>query len=170
MRMAKTDRQLRQCPKCGALYDREEARCPYCGFIHEAGAEKKFLRKLESTRRELDLVDDQAREDYKEELRRSSRRTGKRVLLIAGILALLAGAFFLWERSLFRDDRDYAQEMVWQHEHFPELDRLYEEGRYEELDERLYTYGRENHDLWEWQYYEEFYDYKDQIREKEKQP
>ena len=87
-----------------------------------------------------------------------------------GILALLAGAFFLWERSVFRDDRDYAQEMVWQHEHFPELDRLYEEGRYEELDERLYMYGQENHDLWEWQYYEEFYEFKDEIREKEKQP
>ena len=114
----------RKCPKCGALHDSTEAACPYCGYIHEAGAEKRFFRNLEQTRRELDQVDDQAREAYRREILVRSRGILKRVLIIGGILAAVILFFVLAERALFRDDRDYSKEMVWQHEHFPEFDAL----------------------------------------------
>ena len=60
-----------------------------------------------------------------------------------------------------KQDRDYVQEMVWQHEHFPELDRLYEEGKTEELLELLHRYGAEGHDMWDWPHYEEMMEKED---------
>ena len=146
----------RICPKCGAAYPETEPKCPYCGYIHETGAERKFFGKLEETRRTLDRVDDEAREEYYREIRKSSGAAAKRILIAAVILAAAVGLFALSEHYMFREDRDYSREMVWQHEHFPELDRLYEEKDYAELDALLDKYGAEGHDIWDWDHYEEF--------------
>lgn len=146
----------RKCPKCGAVYIWTEAKCPYCGYIHETGAEQKFFRKLEDTRQRLDRVDDAVREDYRDEIRKNSRAIIKRVIIVAAVIAGIAGLFAWSEYRLFHDSRDYSKEMVWEHEHFPELDSLYEEGKYEELDRLLNEYGAEGHDVWDWKYYDEF--------------
>ena len=146
----------RMCPKCGAVYPKTEPKCPYCGYIHEEGAERKFFHGLERTRRTLDGVDDAARQDYRAEIRKNSRAVVKRVLIAAAILAAVIGLFAFAENRMFRDDRDYVQEMVWQHEHFPELDRLYEEKNYEELDALLNKYSAESHDIWDWDHFDEY--------------
>ena len=147
----------RKCPRCGAVYAVTEDRCPYCGYIHEAGAERKFMRGLEDTRRQLDRVDDEAREDYRNEFLRNSRAIIKRVLIAGIIIGGIAAFFLITEHFLFRGGhKDYSKEMVWQHEHFSELDQMYEEKRYEELEERLSVYGAEGHDIWDWKYYDEF--------------
>lgn len=146
----------RVCPKCGAAYSLSEPRCPYCGYIHETGAERKFFRRLEKTRQDLDMVDEEARAEYHREMRKNSGAAVKRILIAAAILAAIAGLFALTERYRFRDDRDYSREIVWQHEHFPELDRLYEEENYTELDALLNRYGAEGHDVWDWDRYDEY--------------
>ena len=146
----------RTCPKCGALYPKTEPKCPYCGYIHEEGAERKFFRGLEGTRQTLDRVDDAVRQDYRAEMRKNSGAIAKRVLIAAAILAAVIGLFAFTEYRVFRDDRDYVQEMVWQHEHFPELDHLYEEKNYEELDALLDKYSAERHDVWEWDHYDDY--------------
>lgn len=146
----------RICPKCGAVYPVTDAKCPYCGYIHEEGAERKFFGKLEETRRTLDRVDEEVRAEYHTEFRKNSGAVAKRILIAAAILAGIVGLFVYSERAMFRDDRDYSKEMVWQHEHFPELDRLYEKKSYEELDALLRQYSAEGHDVWEWDHYTEY--------------
>ena len=149
-------KQERICPKCGAVYAVTEAKCPYCGYIHEEGAERKFFGKLEETRRTLDRGDEEARAEYHAEFRKNSGAAAKRILIGAAILAGIVGLFVYSEHAMFRDDRDYSKEMVWQHEHFPELDRLYEEESYEELDALLRQYSADGHDVWDWDHYEEY--------------
>ncbi len=145
------------CPKCGAEYDPSNAKCPYCGYIHEEGAEKKFLNDLEQKRQELDKVDDQARLDYKNEWKRDGKSVLRRILIVAAVLAALIILAVVVQKANdpFGDDRDYVQEMVWQNEHFPEFDKLYEEGKTKELIELLHKYGAEGHDVWDWAHYDE---------------
>ena len=145
-----------RCPRCGGEYDPSLAKCPYCGCINEKGAEQKFLKDLEQKRQELDKVDDKARQDYKNEWKRSGKSVLRRILIIGAVMAVLVIALLIIHKVTDqREERDYVQEMVWQHEHFPELDRLYEEGKTQELLELLYRYGAEGHDVWDWPHYEE---------------
>ncbi len=154
------------CSNCGAPIAQNMPKCPYCGHIHEEGAERQFMQDLETTRRKLDQVDDEARAAYRQEWKKNSLSITKKVVIALVIIGGIVGLFALSEYMLFRDDKqDYAQEMVWQHEHFPELDALYEAGKYEEALELFYTYSGENHDMWEWQYYEEMMDYAEQEAE-----
>ena len=53
-----------ECPNCGAVFEAKEPKCPYCGHINPMGAEAKFLRDLEKTRKDMDQVDDEARKAY----------------------------------------------------------------------------------------------------------
>ena len=147
------------CPKCGGEYDTSLAKCPYCGYIHEKGAERKFLNDLEQKRQELDKVDDQARKDYLNEWKRDGKSVLRRILIVAAVLIVLVIAVLIIHKlGDAGEDRDYAREMVWQHEHFPEFDRLYEEGKWQELQDLLFQYGAEGHDVWEWAHYEEIRD------------
>ena len=150
------EEKLISCPKCGGAYSPSLPKCPYCGYIHERGAERKFLNDLEQKRQELDKVDDQAREEYKNVWKSDGKSILRRILIIAAVLIALAAVILILHQCADSgDDGDYVQEMVWQHEHFPELDRLYEEGKTEELLELLYRYGAEGHDMWDWPHYEE---------------
>ena len=45
-----------ECTNCGAVFDAGEPKCPYCGHINPMGAEAKFLRDLEKTRKELNQI------------------------------------------------------------------------------------------------------------------
>ncbi len=147
------------CPNCGAAFDPREPKCPFCGYIYAQGAERKFMRDLEATRQELDHVDDEARENYKAEWKKSGLSVTKKVLIVLLAVGILAGAFALAEYRSYQDKRDYAKEMVWQHEHFPELDELYEAGKTDELIEKIYEYGAEDHDVWSWEHYDEVMGY-----------
>ena len=144
------------CPDCGARFPRTETRCPYCGKICEEGAERSFLQDLEETRRKLDRVDDQARADYKNEWISHGRSVGKKLLILLAVFAVLAAAAFVALHDPGGGtDGDYAQEMIWQHEHFPEFDALYEAGNLQELREKIWEYGAAGHQVWDWAHYDE---------------
>ena len=151
------------CSNCGAPVALNMPKCPYCGHIYEEGAERQFMQELEATRQKLDRVDDEARAGYRQEWKKTSVSVVKKVVIALVIIGAVAGLFVLSEWMLFHDGKkDYAQEMVWQHEHFPELDALYEAGNYDEALELFYTYSEEDHDMWDWQYYDELMDYAEQ--------
>ena len=154
-----------ECPNCGAVFDAEETRCPYCTYMNPEGAEAKYLKDLENKRRDLDNVDDQVRDGYRKEIKKSAGTAMKVVLITALVLAVLGGALFFAENRIFNRDRgDYAAELAWEHERFPEYNKLLEAGKYEELIEELAEDG-ENHDVWNWERYDEFMEIADSLWE-----
>ena len=152
-----------ECPNCGAVFDAEETRCPYCSYIHPEGAEAKYLKDLEDTRRNLDTVDDQVRSGYRKEVRKSAGTALKTVLIIALILAVVTGGFVYAENRLFHHDRDdYAAELAWEHQRFAQYDSMLEAEDYEALMEAIAEDG-EDHDVWNWERYDEFMEIADRL-------
>ena len=95
-----------ECPNCGAVFDAKETRCPYCSYINPEGAEAKYLKDLEDSRRNLDAVDDKVRSGYRKEIRKGAGTALKTVLIIALILAVVIGGFIYAEHRLYDDDRE----------------------------------------------------------------
>ena len=153
-----------ECPNCGAVFEAREDKCPYCGYINPLGAEAKFLRDLETTRKELDVVDDEVREDYKAEMKKGAKSTVKTVVIVFIILGIIIGGFIALEKTLFNTDYDgnYADELIWQRTAYAEYDELLEAGKYDELMERIADDGEE-HDVWSWEHYEEFMEIADEL-------
>ena len=145
-----------ECPNCGAVFDANETKCPYCSYIHPEGAEAKYLKDLEGRRRSLDTVDDQVRSGYRKEIRKGAGTALKTVLIIALILAVVIGGFIYAEHRLYDDDReDYAAELAWEHQRFPQYDGMLAAGEYEALMSAIAEEG-EAHDVWNWEHYDEF--------------
>lgn len=153
-----------ECPNCGAVFEARDAKCPYCGHINPMGAEAKFLRDLEHTRKQLDKVDDEAKETYKGEMKRGTRSAVKTIIIVAIVIALLIVGYRIMENTMFYYGfkGDYAKELSWEHEAFEEYDELYEAGKYDELMERIAEDGEE-HDVWNWENYDEFMEKADEL-------
>ena len=153
-----------ECPNCGAVFDAGEPKCPYCGHINPMGAEAKFLRDLEKTRKELDNVDDEAKAAYSGEIKKSAKSTLKTVMIVAVIIAILVGGFFILEKTVFNYGfkGNYADELAWEHEAFAEYDELFEAEKYEDLMERIAADG-DKHDVWNWENYDEFMEIADEL-------
>lgn len=152
-----------ECPNCGAVFDAKETRCSYCGYINSESAEAKYLKNLEDRRRDLDTVDDQVRSEYRKEIRKGAGMALKTVLIIALVLAVVVGGFVFAENRLFNNDKDdYAAELAWEHQHFPEYDKLFEAEDYEELIAVIAEDG-ETHDVWNWEHYDEFMEIADRL-------
>lgn len=153
-----------ECPNCGAVFGAGEPKCPYCGHINPMGAEAKFLRDLEETRKELDNVDDEARAAYGGEIKKGAKSTVRIIAVIVIIAAILAGVIHVLNNTMFYYGfkGNYADELAWEHEAFAEYDELFEAEKYEDLMERIAADG-EKHDVWNWENYEEFMDIADEL-------
>ena len=145
-----------ECPNCGAVFAAQEASCPYCGAFNPAGAEAKFLRDLEKTRRDLDNVDEEARASYAGEIKKGAGSAARIVAIVLAAILVLAGGFLLLEKTVFSSDkRNYAEELAWEHRRFAEYDALFDAEEYEALMAAIASDG-EAHDVWNWERYEEF--------------
>lgn len=146
-----------ECPNCGAVYEAGEAKCPYCGHIDPMGAEAKFLRDLEGTRKKLDSVDDEAKQAYSGEIKKGARSTVKVILIVAIVIAILVGVVHVLNNTMFYYGfkGDYQKELAWEHERFLEYDVMLDNGEYEKLMEAIAIDGEE-HDVWSWERYDEF--------------
>ena len=82
-----------KCPNCGAVFEVREDKCPYCGYINLGGAEAKFLRDLEETRKKLDVVDDEARQEYKDEMKAGGKHVVKLIMIVYVVILVLVGVF-----------------------------------------------------------------------------
>ncbi|MCM1189184.1 MAG: hypothetical protein NC541_07790 [bacterium] len=146
------------CESCGGYYDRDLPKCPYCGSINIEGAEKEYLEKLEDVRGEMEELDGMPKKKLRETAQKQGRRL--RMILAAGATAALAAAAVLWYINR-PDDTDYKAEYLWQQEHYPQLDALYESGEYDGLLELMEELsGEENANLFNWEHYEFLEDYR----------
>lgn len=143
------------CQNCDAEFDEKEVKCPYCGFLYAPGMEKKYMSDLEDKRQALDVVDDEARADYRKEATTSGKKALRAILIVAAILLVIFGASKLHEYLLFHDKYSTEEELLWQQETFPILDKYFEEGDYDACEEILYSDENKDHHTWDWQHYEE---------------
>lgn len=142
------------CQNCKAEFDENETKCPYCGFLYAEGMEKKYLDDLEEKRLELDVVDDKAREEYKEDAKKNGKKVIKIVLIVSAIMLVLVGYWHIDENRTWHNKYTAEEEIVWQQETFPVLDELYEKGDYDSCWDILLAEENADHQTWEWQYYE----------------
>ena len=148
--------ELITCPNCGAEYDKHLPKCPYCDYINPEGAEEKYLGDLEKVRQELDHVDELAAEHVRTEVRNSTKKLVKRLILIGVVILAIVGTTFLIDYINSRRHYDYEMteaELLWQKDAFAKLDSLYEKGSYQEAADLLNTYMEEDHRIWDWKHY-----------------
>ncbi len=148
-----------KCPNCGAMIDPHEPKCPYCGYINPSGAQEQFMDKLEQNRLKLDNVDEEAAGLYEKEMKKKGRRlaitAAVTVVVIAAVLLFAKFKDRLFYSSFERTAEEEVAEIAWQKEHFPELTKLYDAGKYDELLDLYseYLLLDDIHDLWYWEHY-----------------
>lgn len=118
-----------KCPQCGADFDDNMPSCPYCGAFHYKGAEAEYMGKLEGIKDDLGKLSNVGKHTYKKEIKHHIRRLVLTVSVIAGVI-LLVVMFIRMGRQ--REEAGYQkrqkEQLLWQRETFPQLDKWYEEG------------------------------------------
>ncbi|MBO4845273.1 MAG: zinc ribbon domain-containing protein [Lachnospiraceae bacterium] len=151
-----------KCPNCGADIDETLSKCPYCGYINIEGAEDQYMDKLEDVRSKLDVVDDEARDEYKKGLFKPL----KVIIIVSVIVFVIFCAGLLLSARIDKINKDSSThtgedtlaEMKWEKEHYALYDELLESGEYDELVETIYQDRNEGHTVHRWDHYN-FYTY-----------
>lgn len=140
------------CASCNGCYEDELPKCPYCGSTNIKGAEKEYMEKLEDVRGKMEGLEEVPAETLQAVLKKQGRKLWI-VILAIGILALLFfTVLFFTERT---EDTDFKEEYLWKQEHYPELNELFDSGRYDEMEELFYKLGEdEASNLFDWEHYE----------------
>ena len=128
---------MKICQSCGGSFKESLSKCPYCGTLNEEGAEREYGKKLNKIRERLDVVDELAVENFRNEVR---------LFFKVFVISLIICAFlaFLWvftqknrtsRRAAFEDERSRAaktyEEIRKNHEKTAKWDALFEAGEYE---------------------------------------
>ena len=118
------------CRSCAASFSADLPQCPYCGTMNLPAAEQAYMNKLEGIRGDLSELHEQTKRDMKT----GFRKLQKRLIVIGVLIALLLGGLAVHDlvRQKQENLRD-KEEIVWQLDNIPRLDRLYENGDYDEL-------------------------------------
>lgn len=145
------------CQNCGASFDASEPKCPYCGHISYPGAEEKFMKDLNQIKEDLSDVSEIPKKNYKRAMTKQSKVviiTLVIVLCIAGIIAAFVHIFNKLSDTYFGYDQ--KTEMLWERETFPKLDKMYEDGDFQEILEFQQKMYEENnhHSLYNWEHYD----------------
>lgn len=141
------------CRSCGAEVEECLPKCPFCDTFILQGAEQEYMDKLHQVREDMEDLKQIPEETVKQELKSQGRRI-RRILIIAGIAAALLAGLFVWEDH--RYDRDNKADYIWGQQNFPAMNELYENGKYEELEQLYYEALMDDKPVWNWEYYEEF--------------
>lgn len=146
-----------KCPNCGAKIDALDSNCPYCGYINVEGAEKKYMDELEEVRSKLDVVDDEAREDYAKGLGSIVKVIIVAVTVMICVIAIILITYLRLKAKNADADlhsgEDILAEMTWKKENYPKFDSLYEDGDYEKLYETIENAKTvEKHRIYDWQH------------------
>ena len=139
------------CPSCGAQFEDTLARCPYCGTMYYPAAEKEYMSQMEDLREDVGELKELPKEEAKQHLKKRAAFI-RTVLILIAVIAAVAGGLYL--RSERREARETEEEYRWIREHAPELDSLYESGRYDEMTERYSEWRNEGKPVWLWEHYE----------------
>jgi len=117
------------CPNCGGDFSIEDSRCPYCDALNPQGAEKAYMNTLE------DLMDEteELAEDAEEGIETAIKSNARWILILAiAVLSIIVVSVAAIRCADSSDERreveSYQTRENFRSEHFPEFDRLYEEG------------------------------------------
>ena len=145
------------CDSCGGEFDSGLAKCPYCGTLNPSGAEKEYLGKLEDVHEDLEELKGVPEEEVRQALKRSGSYL-KRVIVAVVLLAVVAvGGYYIWERAYdarLSNGRSERENYLWEEENFPIMDKLYEQGEYDELVSFMSAAGEEGYVTYNWEHYE----------------
>lgn len=147
--------KMKKCPNCGADIDIHIDKCPYCGYINEQGAEEQYLGNLEKIKDTLDVLDDEIESSYWKEVLKAALLALKTVL-ISGVIVIIAVVFVL----NFGDKNGYwgfsgryeqeKEQLVWELGIYPQLDELFEQGKYDEIEAIIYSEENSGKSFYNW--------------------
>lgn len=132
--MAKKSSNMLICNSCGGEYTSDSARCPYCGTVNIPGAEKEYMNKLDNIEGKLDDLQWVSLREMKKAV--CSLRKYIKVIAFALVLFIIVVCIRQWivERATDVSTKEMTvEDYLWQVENYPEWDKLYEEGKYDEL-------------------------------------
>lgn len=151
------------CKNCYGQFEDSEAKCPYCDMIYVPGAEKAYMGQMEGIRQNLDKVDDIVVTDF----RKNVKRFFVTFLIAFGVVLLLIGVPILIGRlneakerkSVPGQIRAQIQQTVEYSKAFDEWDKMFNEGRYDDVyelfcDARTEESGK---NVGNWKHYDFFY-------------
>lgn len=124
------------CSSCNGSFEKSKAACPFCGTLYYPGAEQQYLEELDDIVEDFQDVLQQPQKQIREETLKSTQKLG-RIFLVCITVALIFGVIFTVSLSQIRKPSQTEEEkkaqMLWEKEHFPQLDIWYESGDYEAI-------------------------------------
>ena len=122
------------CPSCGGTFGIDEPKCPFCGTMNPIGAEKEYMGKLHGIKDAVEDLPDEVQDDMEEGLKRNSKKMLRFLIIVIAIIVLIIG-FVRFLGNKAADDRvtDYRAREEFRETYFDEFDRLYEEGKDDEM-------------------------------------
>ena len=139
------------CPSCGAQFEDTLARCPYCGTMYYPAAEKEYMDQMEDLREGVGELNRLPMEETKNHLKSRARFIRTVLILLAVAVAVIGGIYYVHER---KEEQKTEEEYRWIREHAPELDKLYENGQYDEMVELYSSWVEDSKPVWLWKHYE----------------
>lgn len=156
---------MKICQSCGGSFKESLPKCPYCGSLNPEGAEKEYNKKLNNIRKKLDVVDELAVENFRNEVRLFFKVFIASLAVCAAIAVLfvLARGNRYSNASVFEDRREKTTkafaELKVLHEKTSRWDVLFDEGKYDLVMEELGKTGFNG--LYGWEHYRFFALYSD---------
>ncbi len=141
------------CQACGAEIDDTMPKCPYCDTLIPKGAEKAYMEKLYGINEDMEELKEIPIQAVIEETKSQGKRIRK-IIMITVIIVLVLAGIFMWSDKKY--ERDHTADYIWEEQNFPMMSELYEEGKYEELEEIYLKAWDEDRPVWNWEYHDEF--------------
>lgn len=133
---------MKTCRDCGGEYDSKLPKCPYCGEINVEGAEAEYFGKLETIKGNLFGVKKAQKEAVKKELSIFLIAFVSTVLVVGGLTLIAISSINRRKPLNYSVGRTLVEEKIKDISEMKELvsswDKLYEEGKYDELCEKIY--------------------------------
>ncbi|MBP3816048.1 MAG: hypothetical protein J6H21_04190 [Firmicutes bacterium] len=122
------------CPSCGGVFHIDEPKCPFCGSFNPVGAEKEYMEKLYDLKDSTEELPELAQDEVEEDLKTNSKGI-LRLVVIVGVIAIIVIILFsrLGRRAEDMAMKEYKAREAFREAHLDEFNRLYEEGKDEEL-------------------------------------
>ena len=129
------------CENCGASFLADEERCPHCGAMHYAGAEKKYMNRLEDIREDMAELKTKAQETQAKSVK-SGLLIGACAVTVILLVATLSSFTGKPRQDLFdmKYETEAAEKLEWQDTYFPLMDEAFDAGDYERVAE-IYRSG-----------------------------
>lgn len=159
--MEASDIELEQhkCENCGARISADDHKCPYCGGMNYMGAKKKYFKDLGNIKDDLEQLERIPVVSYKKEASIQIRRITKTISICIVVIIFIYVAislFLRWkEKEYSFNSAPPKEQLLWDQENFPMLDKWYEAEEYDKLLElqyelyskdKIYTYNNWEHE------------------------